>query len=434
VWALPRHVKKTVDAAAKDILPEGVSFWYDTAMGVWKASVLKLSPRWVANNTLGNIFYMGVHNPGALKYFVGQLTRRGAARAKAILGEGWNREIEKGYFHSEALLPAAKQLKRRAERAGSPTGLRIAESALQQKLPVRAVRKTANTIGDLNRWIEDAARRSVALDALAKQKIRGVGAGFIRTNKLLEKIAGDGIASEGEYGRVITEINNTLGDYLTMSPFEANTIRRFIMPFYAFYRHTTKFVARMPFEHPLKVKVLEQIAEVDRQMNPYMPDYLLGSAQVMPGLYMRFSGSNPLEAVTEAYWPQLTNPLFGFAIQRTTGVNPFGKPWYPPPGTVVETAGGGRFQILRDGDGNFTGVRQMEGQWEPPLAEALISTASPQLGLLPMFDPWDRAFGRRIASLATGASFSSFNPAEAQYYAVRDYMAALKRGASTPPQ
>lgn len=429
IWALPKYVAQQMKTAAKLQLPGTFNFYYDSAMGAWKSAALSLSPRWVINNTLGNSIYMGMSRPGAIRHFVAQLMPGARARFKAAMGEDMLNAIERDFMHGEDLLTSTQRLARRAERGEVGWGARVAESPLQQNAVVGGVRSFSHNMRQLNKYIEGAARRGVAIDDIRRANMTRFGERFLGSKQILTDASARGISDMAEYDRIIKSVNGVLGDYLTMSPVESQIIRRFVMPFYAFYRHTAKFLARMPFEHPLKVSVLQQIAEVDAQLNPYMPDYMLGTANI-GGLNFQFGGANPLEAVTQTYAPQVTNPVLGLAVQRMTGTNPFGREWTnEPPGGSVTLFGGERYVIHRNAAGQVTGV-QPAGDWAPPLYESILGIV-PQAAMI--FDPFDRSVAKRIAGPLTGLSFPNYDPATAQYYAVKDQLAALKAAVRTPP-
>ncbi len=405
VWALPTHVAKHIDRAAKLTFGKTFNFYYDTAMNMWKASVLSLSPRWVVNNTLGNISYMAIHAPGAIRYFIEQMMPSRRAYARSILGEEFSGQIERDFIHG-ALGDPSERLRIRGEDANVQWTSRLAdwgETPGKLQKGSSMVRTFSRGMRKVNAWIEDAARRGVAVDRL---RIMGNLGAWKSSMSVLENAAYKGISPEA-YPSIIKEVNKTLGDYLVMSPVEAQIIRRYVAPFYAFYRHTAKFIARMPFEHPLKAKILMQIDELDKQMNP-MPDYMRGAAEIFPGQFLDFGRANPMNAVTQGYLPSISHPLLSLAVQRLTGTNPFGQPWTPPPGTLVETFGGEKYAILRGPNGEYLGVKALGDQaWEPPLWQSVMSMV-PQFGLLPNMDVFGRGEVRKILGIA-GIPYKGFD-------------------------
>ena len=434
IYAIPRHVASLMKKmASKGIMGDTFNFYYDTAMGLWKSQVLSLSPRWVVNNTLGNMVYIGVHRPGAIRDFLAQLMPGARAKFRAAFGEDALRMVERDFMHSESLLSPENRLALRAERAGNEAGMALAASPLQGARAVRGLRAVSHKVRSINTYIEDAARRGVFINEARRTSITRTAQLFESSNATLKRMADRGILSQREYDTFVREVNNTLGDYLTKTPVEANIIQRYLMPFYPFYRHTARFIARMPFEHPGKFRVLEGLNQLDRDMNPLMPDYMVGQSSVGGGVFMQLGGANPIEAVAEGYWPQVTNPLLGLAIQRTTGLDPFGHPWRADPSQVTEVAGK-QYAIVRNPDGTVAGVRQLEGQWQPPLAGALMNTFMPQAGLF--FNPWETSYLKRVTALSgvtlRGGPFSDYDPATSAYYELRSRLDALKRAASAP--
>jgi hypothetical protein len=460
VWVLPQHVAKHIDRMAKLTLGPKFNFYYDSAMNMWKASVLSMSPRWVVNNTLGNLAYMSVAVPQAIKYFIAQLMPSRRAMMRALLGDEFSGQLERDFIHGTLGDPSDKMIARAgdaevgwAERYGSweqdtigsripspeggVTGTRYVPGGNVPAHPSLARagfgalaggRKVSSGIRRLNSWIEDAARRGVAIESLRKQAMLGWESRFQGTMKTLERISAAGIPDRNMWGRTVNDVNAVLGDYLVMSPMEQQIIRRYAMPFYAFYRHTAKFVARMPFEHPLKAKVLEQITEIDRHFEGSRPDYLRGAQQIMPGMWLNLGRGNPMNAVTDAYAPQLTHPLLSLAIGRLTGTNPFGEPYYPgPEDGVFETSGGAQYAVKYGPNGEYLGVQPLSGAWQPPMAQSILSMV-PQFALLPGVDVFGRDFARKAAGLA-GVSYSSFDIDRYREYQMREELEAYSRGA-----
>ncbi len=428
VWALPKYVAEQMKRRGQLELPGTFNFYYDSMMGMWKSAALSLSPRWVVNNSLGNAVYMGMARPGAIRHFIAQMMPGARARFRARFGDVVLDAVERDFMHGEDLLSSTQRLARRAERQDVGWGARVADSPLQEALPLRKLRGFSAGMRNLNKHIEGAARRGVVIDEVRRVNMTGWADRFLSSKEIMSRTVNSGLDDAVQYDHLISSVNKVLGDYLTMSPVEAQIIRKFLMPFYAFYRHTAKFMARMPFEHPLKVRVLQQIAEVDQQMNPYMPEYMLGAANLL-GQNVMFGGANPLEAVSQLYWPQVINPIAALAMQRATATNPFGREWNEPAGGSVTLFGGDRFVIHRDGQGNVVGV-QPAGKWQPPLYEAMLGII-PQAGMI--FNPFESSRLSRFAGPVTGLSFPKYDPETAQYYAVQKQMDALKAAMRTPP-
>jgi hypothetical protein len=437
VFAIPTHIAKHIDRAAKLSFGKTFNFYYDSAMGLWKSSVLALSPRWVMNNTLGNLAYMSVAAPQAIRYAIGQMMPRNRALVKSMLGEKFSGQLERDFMHGE-FGAGEQRLAMRAQDAN--VGWAEQQAAWQARggesfLGARttgAISKTrtfATKVRTLNSRIEDASRRGVALESLRKQAMLGWGSRFLTSKQLLVKVAKDGFDDPQMWARTVKDVNNVLGDYLVMSPLEQQIIRRYAMPFYAFYRHTAKFVVKMPFQHPLKSQLLQRITEIDRQMEGSLPEYMRGAAEIMPGQWLNFNRANPLAAVTEGYLPALTHPLLSLAVQRLTGTNPFGQPYEPKPTDhVVTSANGTQYAIKYGPNGEYQGVQAITGQWQPPLWQA-VGSMVPQFALLPGVDIFGRDFARKAAGLV-GVPYTGFDAQKYAEYQQRSALEAYGRGAS----
>jgi hypothetical protein len=420
-----------MDRFAKPLLnmPPKASFFYNTAMNGWKTSVLGLSPRWIVNNTLGNLVYMGVKDPAAIKYYIEMLMPKRRAYAEAMFGDAMTDTVYRDFMRGELSdVPIA----RRAQDAGLlSTGTKL-EQLDQTRLAyiTHPVRWMSRKVYNLNKWNEDAARMGVAISEAQRQAQLGWMSKVDSSWKAMRDITERGLGSPLGYEQIAKQIDSVLGDYLRMSPAE-KTVKQYLVPFYPFYRHTAMFVARMPFESPLKSAILRQIQEVDAEMKGALPDYMAnGQAnEIMPGWWMRVGNANPLSAISESYAPALTNPLLGLAVQRLTGTNPFGEAWTAPPGTLVETYGGSQYEIMRNPDGSFAGVRPIDGVWQPPLMRAVMNMV-PQYGLITGDTLWkDKSFPLRALGMS-GVSVSDFDQRAYQDYLATDQERALTSGAN----
>lgn len=405
VWAIPKAVAEQLDRQAKLVFGQTFDFYYNGAMNMWKSSVLGLSPRWLVNNSIGNLIYMGIRHPGAIRHALAQLLPSRRAYAKAVLGDAMTDDIARGFVHIERMARESEM----SENAG-----RIASwgERVKASLVGRGIVGIRDRIYNMNEVIEQAARRGVALEAYSKQTLTRWERLFNSSYKSMQKMARVGIDDQASWARTLTEIDRTLGDYLVMTPFERNVVRKYISPFYAFYRHTAKFVVRMPFEHPIKAKVLMEIEELEKEMNGERPYWLRGAAKVWEtgGLptFVRLGNANPLQAVTNVYGPNLLNPVLSLSIQRMTGTTPFGTEWQIPAGQVVTTHNGSQYEIIRNSDGQMVGIKPVgDGKWQPPLPQAVLSMV-PQFGLLPGVDIFGRDFARKALGLA-GLSYSQFD-------------------------
>jgi len=210
--------------------------------------------------------------------------------------------------------------------------------------------------------------------------------------------------------RVIIGLNKTLGDYTSYGPVEQAILRRFMVPFWGFYRHTGKVILRMPFEHPLKAAFLNQLDDLDKQMYEDWPDYwrdrlVLGDFGG-DDLMMNLRSMNPLSvAYDDMPLISTLNPLARLVVERQTGVDAVTGEGFHAPEDIIETPFGANYQVLKDGDGNVTGVEPLEGNILPGLIRH-FGGQFPQLALLPSFERYPKSVLLQIASMV-GPSLST---------------------------
>lgn len=401
VYSVSRHVMKKFELEARlRFGNEALKIYYDGPMNLWKASVLSLSPRWVINNTIGNGIFMGIENPGALRYSLGQTDKKTAHITRSLLGQ-LDVTGERGFFPENMRFNSVIP-----DDAGGILGQakRIKESWPGEKLSM-----WGNWVRNRNTHIEQASRRGVIVNELQKNLMDKWVQGAHSTMDVLNEAMRRGITPKISE-RVIVGLNKTLGDYTRYGPVEQAILRRFMVPFWGFYRHTGKVILRMPFEHPLKATVLQQLDDLDEQMYKDWPEYWrdrlvlgdFGGEDLMANL----KSMNPLSvAYDDMPLISTLNPIARTIIERQTGVDSVTGSGFRAPDDIVEMPFGGSYQILRDGAGNVTGVEPLEGNVLPDLLKH-FGGQFPQLSLLPQFERYPKSILLQLASLM-GPSLST---------------------------
>ncbi len=410
VWAVPKSVAEMVRREVRLQLGPSMKLFWDTPMNLWKASVLSLSPRWVVNNFFGNLIFMGIENPGALRYAISQLDKKNRALAETILGPEAIRATERGFFHNlqrvygtegrPALTKAAHvAMGRVTEEMGAG-----AARAARYNYAGRWVGGWSDMVRMFNSNVEEAARRGILLENVRKLALKDWVSGFHSSYQILEKV-GREAPDARLLDQAITSVDRTLGNFMRYSPVEQGIIRRFLVPFYGFYRHMAKVVALMPIEHPVKGRVLELLAKMNDEMETSLPEYLRDQGAVFLGdlwgkdTLVRLKNLNPLSQINEQLpLVGLLNPAVKVAIERSLGVDSFTGDAFATPEDVVQTHDGRYWQIERDGAGNIIGVQPAT----KPLPNVLSHVGS-QFGvvsMLPGFQRYPKSVMLNIASWA----------------------------------
>lgn len=380
VWAIPKHVADKVAQQSKWAFGWQVRMFWDGPINLWKSAVLSYSPRWIINNLLGNMVFTALRDPRAFKHILGQLTHKGREYMRYALGDEALFETEAGFFHK--LTQRTTHFGGAEEAAPNLVGK---VRATQEFAGFKPIRRLGEWTRAFNTHVEQAFRRGVMLSQLERQAMSQWGRGFFGSYKLLEKIAREG-ADPGMLRKAISEVDKTLGNYTMLSPVERNIIRRFIAPFYPFYRHVAKFVARMPLEHPLKTKVLQAIDNIDEEMTGAVPEWLQGAVQVgsLAGdaLFLNLKNANPLETFTSAPTMGVTvlNPLLKIGLELNTGRSAYtGREFTSE--DVFENFQGTKYQIIRDENGGVEDIEVLERPITPGLGREILMNF-PQFGLL----------------------------------------------------
>lgn len=233
------------------------------ALDVFRKSVLNLSPRWVTNNVLGNVF----------NSIMGDVGPQDFMRA---LDSEW-RGIIPRELHAGGL--------RRGEAVGY-TGA-MGETPLGKALgkAVSGIERTVALPADLNARIEDYYRSAAWLKEAAKADAARVMkdtvgmADWMRTK--LDQFIGRGkFAEETAFNRIRTLVQNDkavadsvlegankiMFSYNRLTSFERNVMRK-VFPFWSWYRNVTRMALAIPAETPLKGEVLAGLSKIANDLN-----------------------------------------------------------------------------------------------------------------------------------------------------------------------
>jgi hypothetical protein len=356
LYAIPEVVAKRLDQMGKYHMGWKARAFWDGPMDVWRASVLAFSPRWIFYNLLGNITFLKMQGgklSDAFRILGGQLVAGlfGEAyepaflkRVRSMLAEleqrnpDLARNLHGGFF-------SGPEQKIRALGFAEETGVGAQMSRHKLGATSQAFSKGAARMRRLNEVIEDSFRTAGYMTAIeraaAEAGIKTVGASFIRSLTSLDDIAKFG-ADESLAARGLEEVNYFFNDYTRMGPIERNVIRRFIAPFYSFYKHILRLTATYPFEHPLRATVIRQMGEMTREMAAEfgaMPDWLVGSVPIGEGQnpdetrFLNTRGANPFNALGNM-WESMGSslaPQWKMLMEQITGRSMLtGKPFSSP--------------------------------------------------------------------------------------------------------
>jgi hypothetical protein len=269
--------------------------------------------------------------------------------------------------------------------------------------------------------LEQTARRGITLDEYARRNLTTWERWFKSNLKVADDIAKNGI-SEADMGAMLKSADRVLGNYTTLSPLERDIVRRFLVPFYPFYRHVMKFTLRMPYMHPLKSQVFRLLGQMDKDLGPLLPTYL-GSSVFVGQLggrdaYINLQNFNPLNTIYDFKPLSMLNPALKVFAQGQMGLDEFGDAYEGP--DIYVAGNGMKFKRTVNGWVPFEGTSHLPW-WKMALGQ--FGTPMQFFNLQGYKNP---TFGTRLASLM-GVPITRVNPNYSQQ-AYEGMLEAMKYG------
>jgi hypothetical protein len=387
LYAVPKVAAKQLQSLTKGSAGgKTLRLFWDGPVNMWRQYTLYTRPAYYVNNVLGNTTFLklqGGSMAGVLRQATSKKYRQRVAEA---VPESIRPQVTQGFYSD-----VSQRSRHLGDAADTVTG-RASTAVTTSKLG-RATGKVRDWLQDFNSSIENAYRRESAMTAIEKQMsmagVKRVGHSFYRSKQRLDQIAEFG-ADEKVAQRAIADVRSTMNDYLALQPWERNVVRRFISPFYPFFKHATITLTRMPFKTPGKARVLELIGQVQEDLNAElgpMPDWLKDFTPVgegnVPGT-TRFAssrGANPLAGVFENPLAQLTFPL-QTVLEQTTGRDTFTGRQFSHPDVYNDPFTGQQYRINPETNQPEQLGRSLGGlraPVAPTLAETLMGIAPPPI-------------------------------------------------------
>jgi cell wall-associated NlpC family hydrolase len=347
IYAVPKIVADRLNDAARYSAvfnTKAVQLFWDKPMQAWRSITLFGSPRFILNNTIGNTAFalmQGVKLGDVVKIFDAKfkemasnwVLRHQGLPETATLEEGsLAAQVQKlpGYdelgsgFVGNAVEQYAPQLS--ADAAATRTG-RLYERLGASKV-AGILHNSKEAYAHLNQVVEDSYREASFLTeaerAAGISTVRRTGRVFMDSENRIQSIMDSGF-TEAKGRLAVDGANSFFGDYASMSPFERHVVRRFIFPFWGFYRHQLGLLVRFPFQYPLRAEVMQHLGQANQEMiDQYGPiPSWLDSAIPMgaPGNVTEFynpRGADPFSGSFQAPVSQI-NPILKDLIERGTG-------------------------------------------------------------------------------------------------------------------
>jgi hypothetical protein len=254
----------------------GVSKMFDKYTQAWRRLILHLRIPWLENNIFGNMVLAGIRFAGVngLKAFadvIGQ-TKGGQALQRLahmpVTERGLNLEDQLHIFPEQA-------------RPGTAFGANLPGGIYDRK-GLRTIQKLGSaTLGLLPRGdiaVETGLRRAAINTVLrGSTEVKALYKAMPKQTRSWRAAMKQGLENNPNLVDMVSrEVNDALGDYLSLSPVERGAIRG-IVPFYAWYREITRIALKLPLDAPARTAIFLQLGKIGAQTSPSdVPSYLRG--------------------------------------------------------------------------------------------------------------------------------------------------------------
>lgn len=404
MYAVPDAVLNQLDEAARWAPAFGgknARLYWDTPMNLWRGMVLTASPRWIVNNVLGNIGFALMQGVKTA-----DVARIGAEKFRVLL-QNWARrraglpevEAREGSLTAQvARLPGAEnvghgfigtyaeQATQHLGRAAEDTAFGRAILRAQEVRPAIAARRWGQAVKHLNATIEDSFREASFLAAAEKGQaisaIRRSARSFWDAKTRVESIMAHGF-DEAKAGLALSEVNRFFGNYGALNPFERHVIRRWVFPFWSFYKHSTRLLLSFPFEYPARTEVLRGLAQANEELlSQYgpIPEWLESAIPMGPPgstttSFLTARGPNPFSGPTEGMKGVVSALAFPWQtlIGQGTGRNTFTGQPFTDRDVVTPFGSDQQFRVVYDEAGNPTDAVPID-KVAPGILQALLQS------------------------------------------------------------
>ena len=291
IYQIPKEVADTLMSGKSK--KSSVEAMYDMMTAGFKRKVLGLSPKWFINNRIGNGIMAGLKgilpqdyikalNKDIDKYIPKEILGNSLYEAeKTIIGRAGG--SDRGTFGNVVRFLGGEFIDTSELKGLEKTKVDLANTLA---LPGKAMNKITDAMFSFNQKFENLERKAVYLknvDKLGKKMVKTTGQNIVKQEELLKYVSNNPELQE----QIIKSVDNTLGDYINMTPIERRVIRK-IVPFYSWYRTITRYTLSLAETNPFRTDLVNKLMQISAEDKEYLPEYQKGSVET--GYYGDITG------------------------------------------------------------------------------------------------------------------------------------------------
>lgn len=348
--AIPKQAAKVWEREMRTTNKHVRLFWDRGIMAAWRYLTLLAVPRWLVNNavTAAALYGLEYGGRGGIRAFleavkrspngdvyIGKMRRATRLWLKQTTGAKRVRVRQVGEVLDE-VAPRLKassfstaELRHMRPRAGfwrrsEEQGLEAlfkklrTESGGTHRRTRLALNRADKVIGGMSRGIVRAnievenIFRDAAAIAETRRALKNIGEANTSLEKVIETWRKDGEFKPREVELMVERVLNAMGDFNNLGHVERSVIRRFIFPFYSWYKTIVQVTGRYVARNPARTLLLYQLGEA--ALGPakmgllfptpaYLRSYIPIGADEQAGTVAALSpvGANPFQTPSDLY-------------------------------------------------------------------------------------------------------------------------------------
>lgn len=288
IYQIPEEVAQTLGYGKSKKNALGMMF--DMATAGFKRKVLGTSVKWFINNRIGNGImaglkgvniadYLKAFDKNLFQYMPDDIIEKSLYEAeKTIIGRTGG--ADNGIFGKLTRFLGGEFIDTSELKGNKKLYMQAANSLA---IPGKVINTLTDKMFAFNQKFENWERRAAYIhhsNKIGKNTafdnifLKTTGQNIVKQDELLKHIQNN----PELLSQVLKDVDNTLGDYINMTPVERRDLRRFI-PFYSWLRTISRYTLSLAESDPIRANLVNKISMACNEENENLPDYQKGSIE-----------------------------------------------------------------------------------------------------------------------------------------------------------